>query len=398
MRTTGRFSAIRYRDFQLFWAGQVVSFSGTWMQSTAQGWLVYSLTKSPFDLGIVYMAASLPILLFSLLGGAAADRFPKRNLLLFTQSISIVPALLIGVLTSLGVVTVWHVVVLACLLGTVNAVDIPTRQSFLIEMVEKPNLLSAIALNSAAFNGARMIGPVLAGIIITSLGVAACFYLNAASFLAVVLALALVRTPGLRSAGTGNLLRDIAQGVGFIRTEPGVRRPILLVAAFSLFGLPFISQLPVFAEDILGKGAQGLGFLTGASGAGALVAALTLAFKGDIREKDRFMGLASIVLPATLVAFSLSRSYPLSLGLMVAIGLLVVAFLAAANSAVQLRTPDGIRGRVMSVYTLVFLGMAPAGYLLVGSVAGALGSARAITLSASLCLMISITIVARTRQ
>lgn len=392
----GRFPALYVRDFRLFWAGQLVSFSGTWMHSTAQGWLVYSLTHSPLYLGIVSAAASLPILLFSLLGGAAADRLKKRNILLLTQGLSIFPPLVVGLLTSAGAVNVWHIIALGFMLGTINAFDIPARQSFLVEMVERGNLLNAVALNSAAFNGARMIGPMLAGLIIANLGVAACFYINAASFLAVLFALSSMKTRGEAGVGSGNVLSDIKLGMSFIRREPGVRRPMLLVAAFSLFGLPFISQLPVFAEDILGAGAKGLGFLIGASGIGALAAAVTLSFQGDVRDKQRLMGAASLAFPSALIAFSFSRSYPLSLLLMVAAGLAVVGFLALANSSIQLESPDGLRGRVMSVYTLVFLGMTPIGHSLMGVAADAIGSPAAVGLAASICLFVSIIIVART--
>jgi MFS family permease len=393
-----RFSALNFRDFRLFLAGQIISFSGTWMHSTAQGWLVYSLTKSPFYLGVVAAASSLPILLFSLIGGVAADRFRKRNLLLLTQGLSIIPALIIGILADTGAVMVWHVIAMGFLLGTINAFDIPTRQSFLIEMVERGGLLNAIALNSAAFNGARMIGPVLAGFIIAKMGIAACFYLNAISYMAVVGALSMIRAKGEQRMGGGNILGDVRTGMGFILREPSVRRPMMLVAAFSLFGLPFISQLPVFAEEILGAGARGLGLLIGASGVGALAAALTLAVKGDLKDKEGMMGAASVLFPVSLMVFSASRSMGLSLALMATAGLAVVGVLALANSTIQLNTPDGLRGRVMSVYTLVFLGMAPVGHSVMGTAADSIGSARAVGIAAAICLGVSVVIIAMTRR
>jgi MFS family permease len=397
MRTHGRFAALHYRDFRLFWAGQLISFSGTWMQQTALGWLVYDLTHSPLYLGIVAASTQLPVLLFTLLGGAAADRFAKRNLLLVTQGLSITPALIIGILVSTGNIAVWHVITLSLAMGTINAFDIPTRQSFLVEMVERGNLLNAIALNSAAFNGARMIGPTLAGIFIARFGVAACFYINAASFVAVLVALARIRARGLPAHRTGTLLKDIIEGMRFVRRSPSVRRAMALVAVFSLFGLPFISQLPVFAEDILGKGAKGLGFLIGASGIGAFVAAVLLAFKGDIKNKLRAMATAVLVFPLCLIVFALSRNYALSLSLMPVAGLTVVVFLASANSFVQLMSPDGLRGRVMSVYTMVFLGMTPIGHSLMGVSADIIGASRAVALDASICLVLSVLILSRQR-
>ncbi|GAB4389188.1 MAG: MFS transporter [Thermodesulfovibrionales bacterium] len=392
------FSALYIRDFRLFWAGQVISFSGTWMHVTAQGWLVYSLTKSPFYLGVVAAASSLPIMLFSLLGGAVADRFRKRNLLLLTQGLSIIPALLIGVLTSMGTVTVWQVIGLGFFLGTVNAFDVPARQSFLVEMVAEGNLLNAVALNSAAFNGARIIGPVIAGLTIANIGLAACFYLNALSFLAVIGALSRVKARGERRTGGGGLRKEIREGMSFIMREPEVRRPMMLVGIFSLFGLPFVSQLPVFAEEILEAGAEGLGFLMGASGVGALSAALILAVRKDIRDKRRLMSLSSLAFAAALLLFSLSRDYMLSMAALVVVGFAVVSFLAIANSSIQLRTPGAMRGRVMSVYTLVFLGLTPIGHSVVGTVADFTGSAHAVLMAAAVCLGASLAIVMRGRK
>ncbi|MEJ2325109.1 MAG: MFS transporter [Nitrospirota bacterium] len=393
-----RFSALRFRDFRLFWTGQVVSYSGTWMHSTAQGWLVYSLTKSPFYLGVVSAASWLPILLLSLVGGAVADRFRKRNLLLVTQALSMLPALVIGILTAKGVVTVWHVIALGFLMGTFNAFDIPARQSFLIEMVRKESLLNAVALNSAAFNGARIIGPVAAGLIIEHVGLAPCFFINSASFLAVIVALALMKVQGLAGRKRRSILGEISEGVAFTRREPEVMRPMLLVALFSLFGLPFISLLPVFAEEILGVGASGLGFLAGAAGVGALGAALMLAFRGDVSGKGRTTAAASVGFPAALLVFSLSTNYALSLLALVFAGFAIVSFLALANSSIQLLTPDGLRGRVMSVYTTVFLGMIPIGQSMMGTAASALGTARAVSIGAGVCLAASVVIFSLGRR
>ena len=219
MSFTGRFAALHYRDFRLFWFGQIISLSGTWMQSVAQGWLVYSLTKSPFYLGLVAASGSLPILLFTLAGGIAADRFRKRNLLLLTQALSILPAFLLGVLTDINMITVWEVALLAAVLGTVNAFDIPARQSFLIELVGRDNLISAIALNSAAFHGARMIGPVFAGITIASLGLPACFYLNALSFVAVIVALSKMSIQGEIRESSHGFFKDFIEGIRFVKSR-----------------------------------------------------------------------------------------------------------------------------------------------------------------------------------
>lgn len=388
------FSALRFRDFRLFWVGQIVSFSGTWMHSTAQGWLVYSLTHSPHDLGLVYAASSLPILMFGLFGGAMADRFGKRGLLMLTQGISIIPALIIGALTTFGAVEVWHVISLGFLLGTVNALDIPTRQAFFINMVDKPSLMNAIALNSAAFNGARIIGPTLAGFVISAVGVAACFYLNAASFLAVLLSLYMIKAegPAIAKIRDEGILAEIKEGMRFVAHEKEILKTVLIVAALSFFGLPFISQLPVFAVDVLDVGPKGLGFLSGAAGVGAFLSAVFIASRGEVQDKKRFMAITSISFPALLVIFALSKSYALSLITIALAGMAVVGFLATANSMIQLRSPDGIRGRVMSVYTLVFLGMTPVGHYLMGAMAEEIGAVKAVVVFASCALLISVII------
>ena len=380
------FSAFSYRDFRLFWFGQVISLSGTWMQSVAQGWLVYSLTKSPLSLGMVAAAASLPILFFSLFGGVIADRYPKRTLLLLTQGLSIIPAVLLGVLTGSGMVTVWHVAALAALLGTINALDIPVRQSFLAEMVGKGHIVNAIALNSAAFNGARIIGPVIAGMAISTLGIPACFYLNALSFVAVIVALYRIETKGeIRTASEG-LRRDFMNGIRFVIGSREIRHVFSLIAVFSIIGLPYISFLPVFAAEVFHEGAKGLGFLVGSSGIGALSAALNIAARGDIRNKPRFMSLTSLCFSAALLVFSLSGTFWVSLIAIMAAGWGMVSYLAAANSFIQISVPDELRGRVMSVYSLVFLGTVPIGNAIMGVIADGLGTPRAVTLSGAICL------------
>ncbi|MEW6053977.1 MAG: MFS transporter [Nitrospirota bacterium] len=389
MAITERFAALHNREFRLFWFGQIISLSGTWMQSVAQGWLVYSLTQSPFYLGIVAAAGSLPILLFTLAGGLVADRFTKRNLLLMTQALSIIPALLLGILTDMNVIVVWQVALLAAALGTINAFDMPARQSFIIEMVGKKNLTNAIALNSAAFHGARMIGPVIAGIAIARLGLPACFYLNAVSFVAVIIALAKIRVKEGTKQRSNGIMRDFVEGILYIKRKPELFRIIILIAVFSFIGMPFITLLPVFAAEVFHKGPVGFGFLVGATGIGALGAALFLAFKGDIRDKGRFLSLSALVFSLLLFVFSLSGIFPLSIVLLVFIGWSLVSFFATANSYIQLSVPDNLRGRAMSVYTFVFLGTAPVGNSLMGIVADSVGTTLAVTCASVICLAAS---------
>lgn len=387
---TVRFSALTHRDFRLFLIGQIISLSGTWMQSVAQGWLVYSLTKSPYYLGMVAAAGSLPVLLFTFAGGVVADRYPKRRLLLITQTLSILPALLLGLLTSMEVVTVWHVALLAALLGTINAVDVPTRQAFLIEMVGKGHVVNAIALNSAAFNGSRIIGPVIAGVSIAYVGLPACFYINAASFIAVIIALAMMEAEGEPTAMADGVVREFMKGVDFIRSHHEIMRVIMLIGIFSLVGIPYISLLPVFAEEVLHSGPRGLGFLAGASGVGALTAALGIAAKGDISDKSRFMSAAAICFSAALLGFSLSSVFWVSMLVIMVGGWGIVSYLAGANSYIQISVPDELRGRVMSVYSFVFLGLAPIGNAIMGAVADVIGTTRAVSLGALICLIASV--------
>jgi len=390
MTNPGRFSAFQYRDFRFFWFGQLISLSGTWMQSVAQGWLVYSLTKSPFYLGLVAAAGSLPILLFTLAGGIAADRFRKRNLLLLTQALSIMPALFLGILTDINIIAVWQVALLAAVLGTINAFDMPARQSFIFEMVGKENLTNAIALNSAAFHGARMVGPVIAGIAIAHLGLPACFYLNAVSFVAVIIALSKIRVEGEVRESSNGIMRDFTEGIKYIKSKSEIYRIMLLIAVFGLIGMPFINLLPVFAVEVLGKGPEGFGFLVGATGIGALTAALFLSFRRDIKEKNRFMFFSTLCFSILLFVFSLSTIFYLSIALLIFIGWSMLSFFATANSFIQLSVSDNMRGRAMSVYTFVFLGTAPIGNSIMGMAADAIGTTKIVSIAAVICFIASI--------
>lgn len=390
MPRSERFSALSFRDFRLFWFGQLISLSGTWMQSVAQGWLVYSLTKSPFYLGLVAAANSLPILLFTLIGGVIADRFSKRKLLLITQALSIIPALVLGILTYLEIATVTHVAALAFMLGTINAIDIPTRQSFLAEMVGKGHILNAIALNSAAFNGARIIGPMIAGLTIAYLGIPACFFLNALSFAAVLVALWRMNTQGKSIRTSEGILNEFVKGITFIRGNREIVHVILLITVFSLIGLPYISLLPVFADEVFHSGAKGFGFLVGASGVGALTAALGIALKGDIKNKTSFMSFAALCFSVALLVFSFSNIFIISLVVIMIGGWGMVSYLASANGYIQTLVPDELRGRVMSVYSFVFLGSVPIGNAIMGVVAERAGTTHAVTGAGVLCIIASV--------
>ncbi|MEK6691080.1 MAG: MFS transporter [Nitrospirota bacterium] len=382
------FSALKHRNFRLFWTGQLISFTGTWVQYVAQGWLVLKLTDSPFYLGLVGAAGSLPVLLFTLIGGVIADRVQKRIIIILTQIFSMILSFLLAVLTSMDEVMVWHILLLATLFGIVNAFDIPARQSFQIEMVGREDLLNAIALNSAAFNAARIIGPAVAGLLIGYLGLEICFYINAFSFIPVIVGLFKMTFSGDRKdISTGGFKEKILEGLRFMRDEPKVFTLILLVAIISLLGIPFLTLMPVFARDILKVGPTGLGLLMSSAGAGAFIGAIFLAFRIDIKKKGFLVASSGILFSLTLIIFSLSRTLWLSMFVLFIGGWGMISLMATANSLLQLSVPDDLRGRVMSAFALVFLGFTPIGNLIIGWMAEGLGTPLAVTIGGILCLI-----------
>ena len=385
-----RLSALHVRDFRLFWFGQVISLSGTWMQSVAQSWLVYSLTKSPLYLGIIASVASLPILFLTLFGGMVADRYPKRNILILTQTLSVIPALLLGILTDTKIVTVTHVGFLAAFLGVVNAFDVPARQAFLAEVVDKSAITNAIGLNSAAFNGARIIGPVIAGIVISSLGIPVCFYLNAASFIAVIFALYRIEARGTLKVQSGNFIEEITGGWRFVAGEKQVLHIMILISIFSLFGIPYMTLMPVLAGEILNVGARGMSFLIASAGVGSFIAAIMIAWKGKIIKEHLFIPLSALIFSAAIFTLSFSKSFYVSMLFVFIAGWGIVSYLATCNSHIQNRVPDALRGRVMGLYTLVFLGFAPLGNSFIGFAAETAGTIVTLKFFSLICIIGSI--------
>ena len=390
------FTALRHRNFRLFFYGQGISLIGTWMHSLAQGWLVLKLTDSAFYLSLVQAMGSLPILFFSLIGGVIADRSDKKKLLLMTQALSMALALALAIIVSLNIVRPWHVVVFAGLLGVINTFDVPGRQSFIIEMVGREDLMNGIALNSAVFNGARIIGPSIAGLIIGYVGLEACFYINSASFLAIIVALLLMRfeAPVVRKEQRP-ILKELGEGLAYVRHAPAVSSFIFMVGVTSLLAIPYIALMPIFARDVLNIGAKGLGVMMGSAGLGALAGALTLASLGSIRKKGLVAFVSAFASASALLAFSFSRSTPISLMLLAVVGWGMITQLATVNTMLQNDVPDELRGRVMSLYTLVFLGFIPIGNLIVGTLAHYLGTPHAVALSASLCIIIYALMIVR---
>ena len=379
------FSALKHRNFRLYWFGQMVSLSGSWIQILAQGWLVLKLTNSPLYLGLVHAAASLPLLLLSMWGGVLADRFDKRKILLLTQFASMLLAFVLGALVSLQQVQLWHVFLIAFLLGTVNSIDAPTRQSYIVELVGKEDLTNAIALNSAVFNGARIVGPAIAGFLISKAGLGFCFYLNGISFLAVLWGLWLIDLAPLKHLELMSPVKNLILGLRYIRHTPCVLSLILLIAVSSIFGMAYMVLMPVFARDILKVGASGLGFLMSATGLGALIGALTLAYLGNFSSKSNFLLATCGLFSLAVFAFSLCRSYPFSLFIMAVAGWSLVSFTAATNTLLQSIVPHELRGRVMSVYVLAFMGLMPLGSFQAGVIAQWFGAPFALALGACIC-------------
>ncbi len=385
------FSSLKHRDFRLFFSGQMVSLTGTWMQNVAQGWLVLQLTNSPFLLGIINAIAALPILLFSVWGGTVADRMGKRNLIICTQALSMILAFIMGILFSLHIIEFWHIALLAGLIGLVNAFDMPARHSFVIEMVGKADLSNAIALNSMIFNIARIIGPIVAGFVVGAWGVGTCFYINGFSFLAVLAGLLFMKgdfTP--KNSNHSSLHDSTMDGARYVWQNRKIRNLIILVSVSSLFGVSYMVLMPVFARDILNIGAKGLGVLLSAIGIGALLSSLSLTIFSHSDHSNRLVSLGGIVLGISLIVFGFSKSVNISLLALVGVGWGIVTQTTTINNLLQKETPDELRGRVMGFYTVMFLGMTPLGSFQAGLLADWLTVPYSVVIGGLVCLTMSI--------
>jgi MFS family permease len=382
------FRALKHRNFQLFFVGQFISLIGTWMQSVAQSWLVYKITGSVALLGLIGFAGQFPVFLLTSFGGAFADKYNRRNMLVATQTGSMILAFILAGLTLTGNIQVWHLFVLASLSGIINALDIPTRQSFVVEMVGKEDMINAIALNSSMFNGARIVGPAIAGILVSAVGEGWCFLGNAVSYIAVICGLLLMRiTPKEIIDAGDSALEKIKEGFKFVsRTKP-IRALLLLLGLVSLMGMPYTVLMPIFADRILHGGVRGLGILMGASGTGALIAALVLASKKSLKGLGFWVAGASGVFGILLILFSFSSSFWLSAVLLVPIGFSMMLQMSSSNTLIQAMVPDELRGRVMSLYSMMFMGMAPIGALMAGSLANYLGAPWTVALGGAACIV-----------
>ena len=366
--------ALAHRDYRLFWAGQLVSLCGTWMQSVGQSWLVLELTNSPLKLGLIGTLQFAPILVFSFVSGAIADRVRKRRLILGTQTALMGQALALTALAWSGHVQYWHVAVLAACYGLAQTLDMPARQSFVADLVGRRDIMSAIALNSTVFNGARVVGPAAAGLLIARYGVALAFLVNALSFVAVIGALLAIRTEGEPRPREGTTMREeIADGARYAARTPMIALVLGLIVSVSLFVMNFNTVVPLIAKDVLHEGAHGFGLLMASLGAGAILGALALTMLGDERPGVGFLVVGALVVCAGMLAMSAVRHFWVAAAVLLVIGFFQICFTATSNTTLQLTAPDRMRGRVMSLYAMAFVGASPFGSFLVGAIAESFG-------------------------
>ena len=374
--------AFRHRDFRLFWAGQLVSLVGTWMQSVAQAWLVLELTDSPLRLGLIGTLQFTPMLALSFFAGALADRRPKRRLIIASQTVLFAQALVLAALVQFGHVLYWHVAVLALVYGAANTIDMPTRQAFLVEMVGKDDLMNAIALNSGMFNAARIVGPALAGLLIAHWGMAPAFFFNALSFLPVITILIAIRTEGLPRAPSGRRIADeIREGVRYALRTPRITLTLAMVLAVSVFLFNYNVVVPLLARDVLHQEARGFGLLMTMLGVGAVGGAVTLALLSRGRPPVAALAVPALVQAGATATLATVSTVRVAAVLLLVMGFCGILFMAGSNSTLQLTVPDELRGRLMSLHTLVFAGVTPFGSLLVGSLAEAFGVRTSLVVS-----------------
>ncbi|MCE9645706.1 MAG: MFS transporter [Chloroflexi bacterium] len=393
------FVAMRHRNYQLYFGGQLISNIGTWMQAIAQAWVVYQISHSELILGLVAFASAIPTLLISPWGGVVVDRVSRRSLLMMTQSGAMLLAFVLAGLTFTNTVKEWHVIVLAALLGLVNAFDAPARQAFVPEMVGKRDLPNAIALNSMMFNSARVIGPAIAGLMLAAVGAAWCFTLNGISFFAVLIGLWLMKLPPRRVVQqTTSPWQQLVGGVKYAAGNREISGLILLSLVFSIFGISYFTVLPAFVEKVLHQGAVAYGWVNAASGLGAVTGALLLANRVSNGRRGQLLVITNIAFPLLLIAFSFTTLYPLSLVLAYGLGAGFMVQFTTINTLLQTRVEDEFRGRVMGLYTITFFGFAPFGNLAIGALGEKMGLGFAMTLFAICSLILSRLVLIKTPE
>jgi MFS family permease len=385
------FAALQHRNFNLWFRGQIISLMGTWMQQTAQGYLIFELTRSPAYLGYVGFAAGVPAWLFTLYGGVIADRFERRKLLLATQTSMMLLAFILAALVFSGLVQPWHILVLAFALGVANAFDAPARLAIVSEMVSREDLTNAIALNATMFNTGSAIGPAVAGMAYALIGPAWCFMLNGLSFIGVIVALLLMKiAPRSIAARRGSAWNELMEGMRYIAASSTIRTLILLVSITALFGISSTTLFPAWAVSILGGDATTTGLLQSARGVGALASALMIASLGRFKFKGRLLTLGSIAFPLLMLVFAFVRWTPLSLLVLVGSGMAIILVMNLANALVQTLAPDELRGRIMAIYSLTFFGLLPVGALWAGALAEVTGEPITVIVGAAISLGVAV--------
>jgi MFS family permease len=385
------FAALKYPNYRLWFFGQMVSLMGTWMQSTAQGYLIYQLTRSPAFLGAVGFASGVPTWVFMLYAGVIADRMPRRTLLVITQTAMMLLAFALAALTFTGLVQPWHIVALAFLLGLANAFDAPARQAFTLEMVEREDLTNAIALNATMFNMGTAVGPAVAGLAYAALGPGWCFTFNGLSFIAIIIPLLMMKLkPFAPPARRTTALADLLEGLRYVARHPVLRVLVGLAGIVSLFGISFATLIPAWAVKILGGDAATNGLLQSARGLGALLSALFIASLGRFRFKGRLLTLGTLVFPVLLLIFAFVRWLPLALALLVGVGIAQILVFNLNNALAQTQTLDALRGRVMGLYSWMFFGFMPVGALVAGNVAERIGEPPTVVMGALISLAFAV--------
>jgi MFS family permease len=396
VRLPRTFSALRTRNYRIYWTGQLVSLCGTWMQTTAQNWLIYQLTLSPLYLGLLNFANQAPTLVFSLFAGVLADRVSKRQMLITTQFLAMIQATVLATLVLTGNVRAEYVIVLALVLGIINAFDNPVRQSFIPEIVPRADMMNAIALGATAFNGARIIGPALGGLVVAALGAGGAFAINAVSFLAVLAGLFMIQvTPRAATRPRESVWTSLRDGIGYIRGNRAISTLLLQASVVGIFAMPYNTLMPVMAGNVLGLGVGGYGLLMSFTGIGAVAGALTLASLGNFPHKGRIVSICDFGLPIMLALFSLSRITILSMLLLSGFGFFLIMRNATSNTLLQTAVPDHLRGRVIAAYMFMFMGMMPIGALQSGLVAQRFGAPFALLLGAGVLLFSALLVLWR---
>ncbi len=397
--TASTFAALRHRNFQLYFGGQLISNAGTWMQVIAQGWLVYEISHSDLILGIVGFASAIPTLFVTPWGGVIVDRVPKRNLLILTQASAMLLAFILAALAFTHTVKEWHIILLAAGLGIVNSFDAPARQAFVVEMVGREDLPNAIALNSMMFNSARVIGPAIGGLLLAAVGAAWCFTINGISFLAVIVGLwAMQLAPHTVHAQTESPWKQLTSGVQYVSRQLDLAGLILLALVFSIFGISYSTVLPAFVEQVLKLGAAAYGWVNALTGVGAVVGAFLIANQHGLKWRGKWLWGSSIGFPLVLILFAFNQFFPFSLVLALGLGVGFMVQFTLINTLLQTRVDDRLRGRVMGLYTLTFFGFAPFGNLGVGALAEHLGLSLAMTIFAGTGLLLSLLVYLRIPQ